>query len=144
MRSTCRSRLRSDSCGCTKLELWLALWSAGGREAWRWPTASSLRNSSRTHPSLASQWNTAVRWMQRRIQYSEIHVENKVEGQQSSFRVIETLTLIYNLIFLFVGSTREILHGTLFKIIVTLGLIKSSRAVELRRPSAVTDSTQSW
>lgn len=81
--------------------------------------------------------------MQRRIQYSEIHVENKVEGQQSSFRVIETLTLIYNLIFLFVGSTREILHGTLFKIIVTLGLIKSSRAVELRRPSAVTDSTQS-
>lgn len=84
--------------------------------------------------------------MQRRIQYSEIHVENKVEGQQSSFRVIETLTLIYNLIFLFVGSTREILHDTLFKIIVTLGLIKppvSSRAVELRRPSAVTDSTQS-
>lgn len=147
MRSTCRSRLRSDSCGGTKLELWLALWSAGGREVWRWPTASSLRNSSRTRPSLASQWNTAVRWMQRRIQHSEIHVENKVEGQQSSFRyIIETLTLIYNLILLFVGSTREILHDTLFKIIVTLGLKKppvSSRAVELRRPSAVTDSTQS-
>lgn len=58
-----------------------------------------------------------------------------MEGLQSSFRVIETLTLIYNLIFLFVGSTREILHDTPFKIIVTLGLIKppvSSRAVELR------------
>lgn len=62
-----------------------------------------------------------------REESSEIHVENKVEGQQSSFRyryIIETLTLIYNLIFLFVGSTREILHDTLFKIIVTLGLKK--------------------